>query len=132
MDPGSVPPTYPIEYDDPEFDSLTYQRSATSLYTKLASIDPSKVLVFRQFVNYKSQIQDGYCVIYAILSIIHPNIVQRSKITEPSFDNDTNLFVYIRHYCDWLEFERVCARTYTPTEQLTTIIDAMDCQENMK
>ena len=126
MEKGSAPPTYPIHYLDPDFHSLAYQRSATALYTKISNIDFSKVPVFQQFVNYESQTQDGYRVLYAILSIIHPNIVERSKMEEPSFSEHPNLFNYIRHYRNWLEFERVCSRTYSPIEQLTTVLNEMD------
>ena len=126
MEPGSSPPTYPINYLDPDFNSLAYQRSATALYTKIAQIDFGKVPVFEQFVTYESQTQDGYRVLYAMLSIIHPNLVQRSKMMEPTFTSNSNLFDYIRHYRNWLEFERVCSRTYSHIEQLTTVINALD------
>ena len=80
MEPGSASPTYPIHYLDPNFNSLAYQQSATALYTKIVAISFQEVPLFEQLVSYESQTQDGYPVPYAMLSIIPPNLVERTKM----------------------------------------------------
>lgn len=126
MDPGSAPPTYPIPTTDSEFNHLAYQRGATALYTKLSTLDFSQVPLYKEFLEYERDTQDGYRVLYAILGVIHPKLVHRSKMDEPTLETTPNLFTYIRHYRNWLEFERVCKRSYNPIEQLTTILDSME------
>ena len=123
MDPGTNPPTYPIHTDDVDYNSQAYQRGATALYSKLSSIDFSKVRTYQEFLKYEAPSQDGYRVLYAILSVCHPKIVERAEMKKPTLIDKPNLFTYLRHYNNWLEYERVSARVYSPMEQLTNIME---------
>ena len=51
-------------------------------------------------------------------------------MTKPTLIEKPNLFTYLRHYNNWLEYERVSARTYTPMEQLTTVMECMEKDPN--
>ena len=105
MDPGSNPTTYPISISDPDYNSQVDQRGATALYTKLVMIDFSKVQTYKEFINYEPHTQDGCCVLYAILSVCYPRLVERTEMIKPTFQSKPNLFTYMRHYNNWLEFE---------------------------
>ena len=132
MDPGSNPTTYPIPINDPDYNMQVYQRSATALYSKLVLIDFSKVQTYKEFLTYEAHSQDGYRVLYAILSVCHPRLVERTEMIKPTFQSKPNLFTYMRHYNNWLEFERVSNRTYSPMEQLTTIMENMECDPDKR
>lgn len=126
MAAGSNPPTYVIPADHPEFNAIAYQRGATAVYTKLQQVNCSKVPVFKQFIEYEQKSQDGFRALYAILTICHPNLVDRSKMTLPSLVTTPNIFTYIRQLRNWHTFEQIQKRNYSELEQLTTAMEEME------
>ena len=82
--------------------------------------------LFKEFVNYEQKSQDGFRALYAILSICHPKLVERSKLEQPTLAKTPNIFTYICHLRNWHQFEKVQRRTYLPLEQLTTAMEEME------
>ena len=45
---------------------------------------------------------------------------------QPTLENNSNIFTYVRHLSNWFEFERVQQRHYSPMEQLTFAMEEME------
>ena len=65
-------------------------------------------------------------MLYAMLSMCHPKLVERTAMAKPTLQTQPNLFTYIRHYKTWLEFERIAGQSYSEVEQLTAVLETLE------
>ena len=84
MAPNTVPTTCNLEIDDIHNFNQTYQRSAVAIYTKLQNTTMSKVPFFKQIIEHERTSQDGYKVLYGMLCICHPKLVEKTKQEPPT------------------------------------------------
>ena len=124
--PNSVPTTCNLDVDDEATFRQVYQRSAVALYTKIQTMDMKQVPIFKQLIIHERNSQDGYKVLYAMLCGCHPRLVEKSKIEPPKFDQNGNLFTFIREYSNYIECERISSRSYTDIEKLSFVIEALE------
>ena len=82
--------------------------------------------MFKELVNCESRTQDGFRVLYAILSLCHPKLVERSNMKQPTLKLTPNIFTFITHLRNWFEFEKVQHRHYSDMEQLTIAMEEME------
>ena len=126
MAPNTVPTTCNLEIDDEHNFHQTYQRSAVAIYTKLQNTSMSKVPFFQQILEHERTSQDGYKVLYGMLCICHPKLVEKTKQDPPSLTTNGSLFSFIRQYTNYLECEKIANRKYTNIEGLTFVMNALE------
>ena len=126
MAPNTVPTTCNLEIDDIHNFNQTYQRSAVAIYTKLQNTTMSKVPFFKQIIEHERTSQDGYKVLYGMLCICHPKLVEKTKQEPPTLKTNGNIFAFIRQYTNYIECERIANRTYTDVEKLTFVMNVLE------
>ena len=126
MSPNTVPTTCNLDIDDPHNFQQAYQRSAVAIYTKLQNTNMAKVPFFKQIIEHERTSQDGYKVLYGMLCICHPRLVEKSKQEPPTLQTNGSLFSFIRQYTNYIESERIANRTYTEIEQLSFIMSVLE------
>ena len=126
LSPNSVPTTCNLEKLGNNSYYQAYQRMATTLFTKLNKVNFSKVPTFRTLIEYEKSTQDGYRVLYNLLSCCHPRLAEQTKLDVPKMDTNGNLFTFVRHYKNWLEYERISNRLYNDLENLMMIISVLE------
>ena len=124
--PTTLPTTCNLTLDESTNSRQVYQRSAVALYIKLQNMDMSKVPLFKTLLEHERSSQDGYRVLYAMLCLCHPRLVEKPKIEAPTMEPNGNLFSFIRKYSNYIECEKISKRSYTDMEILTFIIDTLD------
>ena len=124
--PSSLPTTCDLNMNECPNSRQAYQRSAVALYTKLQHMDMSKVPLFKTLLDHERSSQDGFRVLYAMLCVCHPKLVEKPKLEVPVMENNGNLFTFIRKYSNYIECEKISNRHYSDMEQLTYIINALD------
>ncbi len=92
MTPNIIPPTCNLEIDNEHNFHQTYQRSVVAIYTKLQNTSMSKVTIFQQIIENKCTHQDGYKVLYDMLCICHPKLVEKTKQHPPTLTTNCSLF----------------------------------------
>ena len=126
MSPNTVPTTCNLDVDDPHNFQQAYQCSAVAIYTKLQNTNMAKVPFFKQIVEHERTSQDGYKVLYGMLCICHPKLVEKSKQDPPTLKTNGSLFAFIRQYTNYIESERIANRTYTEMEQLSFVMNTLE------
>lgn len=126
MAPNTVPTTCNLEIDDHHNFLQTYQRSAVAIYTKLQHTNFSSVPFFQQILNHERTSQDGYKVLYGMLCICHPKLVEKPRQNAPTLEPNGSLFTFIRKYTNYIESERIANRKYTDLEQLSFIMNVLE------
>ena len=89
-------------------------------------MDMSKVPLFKTLLDHKRSSQDGYRVLYAMLCVCHPKLVEKPKLEAPTMETNGNLFTFIRKYSNYLQCEKISKRQYSDMEKLTYIINTLD------
>ena len=124
--PTTLPTTCNLTLDESTNSRQAYQRSAVALYTKLQNMDMSKVPLFKTLLEHERSSQDGYRVLYAMLCVCHPRLVEKPKLEAPTMEPNGNLFSLIRKYSNYIECEKISKRSYSDMEILTFVIDTLD------
>ena len=125
MAPTTVPTTCNLDIDDTHNFHQTYQRSVVAIYTKLQHTSMSKVPFFQQTIDHERTSQDGYKVLYGMLCVCHPKLVEKTQQTPPSLVTNGSLFSFIRQYTNYLECEKIANQKYTNIEGLTFVMNAL-------
>ena len=86
----------------------------------------SKVPLFKTLLDHKRSSQDGFRVLYAMLCVCHPKLVEKPKLEAPVMETNGNLFTFVRKYSNYIECERISNRHYSDMEQLTYVINTLD------
>ena len=86
----------------------------------------SKVPLFKTLIDHKRSSQDGFRVLYAMLCVYHPKLVEKQKLEAPVMETNGNLFTFVRKYSNYIECERISNRHYSDMEQLTYVINTLD------
>ena len=89
-------------------------------------MDMSKVPLFQTLLDHECSSQDGYQVLYAMLYVCHPKLVEKSKLEAPTVEANGNLSTFISKYSNYLECEKISKRQYSDMEKLTYIINTLD------
>lgn len=126
MSPNTVPTTCNLDITDPHNFQQAYQRSAVAIYTKLQNTNMSNVPFFQQILEHERTSQDGYKVLYGILCICHPRLVEKSQQDPPTLQTNGSLFSFIRQYMNYIECERIANRTYSDIEQLSFVMNTLE------
>ena len=126
MSPNTVPTTCNLDITDKHNFLQTYQRSAVAIYTKLQNTTMSKVPFFKQIIEHERTSQDGYKVLYGMLCICHPKLMEKGKTEPPALKTNGSLFSFIRQYTNYIECERIANRTYTDIEKLSFVMTALE------
>ena len=124
--PSSIPTTCALNMDECPNSKQAYQRSAVALYTKLQNMDMSKVPLFKTLLDHERSSQDGFRVLYAMLCVCHPKLVEKPKLEAPVMETNGNLFTFVRKYSNYIECEKISNRRYSDMEQLTYVINTLD------
>lgn len=121
------PTTCNLDYNEHPATAQAYSRMANALYTKLSNCDFRKVPLFQRAVMYQlSNNQDGFDVLYRILCLCHPRLVNRTApMPKPVFNTNTNLFDYIISYQAFLAYEDILGRKYDEAQQLQEVLMCM-------
>ena len=77
--PLSIPTTCDLNMDACPNSKQAYRQSAVALYTKLQNMDMSKVPLFKTLLNHERSSQDGFQVLYAMLCVCHPKLVEKQN-----------------------------------------------------
>ena len=96
------------------------------MYTKLQTMNFNTVPVFKTLLDHERSSQDGYKVLYTMLCICHPNLIEKAKIEPPTVAPNGNLFTFIRKYSNYIECERISKHSYTDIEILTFVTDTLN------
>ena len=83
-----------------------HQRSAVALHTKLQNMDMSKVPLFKTLLYHERNSQDGFLVLYAMLCVCHPKLVEKPKLEAPVMENNDNILTFVRKYSNYIECEK--------------------------
>ncbi len=126
MSPNTVPTTCNLDIDDNHNFLQTYQRSAVAIYTKLQNTTMTNVPFFKQILEHERTSQDGYKVLYGMLCICHPKLMEKTKTEPPTLETNGSLFTFIRQYTNYIECERIANRTYTDVEKLSFIMNVLE------
>ena len=124
--PMSIPTTCILNINECPNSRQAYQRSAVALYTKLQNMDMSKVPLFKTLLDHERNSQDGFRVLYAMLCVCHPKLVEKPRLEAPTMEPNGNLFTFVRKYSNYIECEKISNRNYTDMEQLTYVINTLD------
>lgn len=126
MSPNTVPTTCNLDIDNKHNFLQTYERSAVAIYTKLQNTIMTKVPFFKQILEHERTSQDGYKVLYGMLCICHPKLMEKTKTEPPTLQTNGSLFTLIRQYTNYIKCERIANRTYTDVEKLSFIMNALE------
>lgn len=126
MDTNSLPTTCCLQhYNDNSF-LQAYSRSASAIYTKLTKADFSDVPIFMTYLEHEQNTQDGYRVLYSMLTTCHPHLTKKFDHSLPLLEQDGNLFHFIRAYKNWIQIERINKRYYSEVDKLRHVILNME------
>ena len=130
-DPMSVPTTCNMQFDVENDDNLqmVYSRMSSAIYEKLRKANFLYIPKFNKILN-STRTTDGFVILYKLIESQHPHLTSEQKRPpKPTLNNSTCIYDFLTEYENWLDYESISSRTYTPAEKIEYLMDQLQQEE---
>lgn len=125
--PNSIPTTCNMDFNVEEDSNLhmVYTRMSSAIYEKLRKTNFLYIPRFNKILN-STRTTDGFVILYKLIESQHPNLTSEQKRPpKPTMVHNTCIYDFISEYENWLDYESISSRTYTPAEKVEYLMDQL-------
>jgi hypothetical protein len=117
----------PLEYNGCPITATRYNEIAAILYQYLARYDviSNDHTVVRNLINQLAEANDGYQVLYGMLTMVHPGLHKDRVVNPPKVNDYSDIHEYAKAFYTFLKFESFSGRPYTARDQVNQFINGL-------